>query len=292
MDSVRNPSDDESLADWFDGIGKATENEAPWKAFAKSISSHTAASTVGLLRQVRDADIDTALASANLSIGFKNALCQYLVPKGGKPYQFVKPEMHEARRKSANKQGVQGKYQKKFPSQQNRLTLGRELGDQLSTLQLPETLLASIKHSKEEQVAKPTSKKTTVQTKFKFKISGDRRERAPHLDWNSKVHANLQRSARRTAGGQKQAQHTRSEQACPPFRRDWRTRSPDHQRFAIGAKSPADNRRVAAAAPESDCAHRPSTVHPADEELRGVRGKPAFRPAWSKSCSQANSTAT
>jgi len=44
-------------------------------------------------------------------------------------------------------------------------------------------------------------------------------------------------------------------------------------------KSPALNRRVAAAAPTSDCAHRPSTVHTADHVRNGDRGRPALRQA-------------
>mmetsp|Transcript_18101 Transcript_18101/g.27236 ORF Transcript_18101/g.27236 Transcript_18101/m.27236 type:complete len:152 (-) Transcript_18101:441-896(-) len=57
-------------------------------------------------------------------------------------------------------------------------------------------------------------------------------------------------------------------------------------------KSPAVNRREAAAAPERDCAHRASTVHTADHVRNGERGRPAFRQAWSTSCNQPNSTAT
>ena len=80
MDAVYNPPNEISLRDWFEQIGEATGNEQCWATLRHSVVQVTAASNVFLLKKVRDADMDMAIANAKLSVGYKDTLCDYLTP--------------------------------------------------------------------------------------------------------------------------------------------------------------------------------------------------------------------
>ena len=112
MESLYNPPDTMPLSEFFESIAAMTNNETAWRSFYRSILSTTAASSVGLLKKIRDADIDTALNVNKLSIGYKYALKEYLVPHGRKPFVF---------NGESSASVTEGKtYSKKFESQLGR----------------------------------------------------------------------------------------------------------------------------------------------------------------------------
>lgn len=152
MDSIYNPEETKLTAEWFGEIGDATGNEQSWCSFRMGLMQSTAASTIGLLRKARDNDVDTGLMIAKLSIGYKEALCEYLTPKGSQPFSFTSPGGSCAARETSSRgcAPASAMSQKKFGSQKDRPPLGRELGpEMLGKLTLPEHLFQEIKHSKE-----------------------------------------------------------------------------------------------------------------------------------------------
>ena len=86
--STSNPDGTVALGAYFSSIGDVTDNKPAWMEFYKAILAVSAASSVSLLRQMRDADIETALSSCKLSLGYKRALCEYLVPRGKPHFVF------------------------------------------------------------------------------------------------------------------------------------------------------------------------------------------------------------
>ena len=150
MDAVYNPPNEISLRDWFEQIGEATGNEQCWATLRHSVVQVTAASNVFLLKKVRDADMDMAIANAKLSVGYKDALCDYLTPTGAAPFAFAVPVKAHNRVFDRSFAPASAMSKKKFASQADRPPLGRELGpDELSNLTFPEHLFQSVKHSKE-----------------------------------------------------------------------------------------------------------------------------------------------
>ena len=93
MEILHNPSETRPLEDWFRSIGIVTKNEAAWMKFYYSILAIAAATSVQLLRKMREPDIDLALANCELSNGYKHALCEFLVPRGKKPFAFCSPAL-------------------------------------------------------------------------------------------------------------------------------------------------------------------------------------------------------
>ena len=61
MDALRAPADDVLVADWLRDMGKAMQAEDKWVRFAEALIKDSAAVTIKLLRQLRDADVDKAL---------------------------------------------------------------------------------------------------------------------------------------------------------------------------------------------------------------------------------------
>ena len=162
MDDVFDPEDHVSTADWFSVIGTASSNELNWNTFRMNIVQCTAASSVGLLRKARDIDIDTAVTTAKLGVGYKDALCEYLTAKGSLPFVFRPPGDGAARATSTAYAPASALSQKKFDSQKNRPPLGRELGpDQLSKLEFPDNLFQTITCSK--QTAMPSRGKNSTE---------------------------------------------------------------------------------------------------------------------------------
>ena len=154
MDAVYDPPDDRSVLDWFAEIGEKSGNEAPWKVFGPAILATCAATDIGLLKTARDADVEAALNQSKLSIGYKNALCKYLVQQGSRrPWEFAVPKKSSETKVARDKD--KGLSQKRFESQRGRPPLGREIGHEaLQTLTLPDNLFQSIKSGK-ELVMKP-----------------------------------------------------------------------------------------------------------------------------------------
>ena len=152
MDSIYDPPDERSVLEWFDEIGERSGNEAPWKIFGPAILQTCAATDIGLLKAARDADVDSALNQSMLSIGYKNALCKYLVPQGSsRPWEFAVPKKDPKVARDKDK----GLSQKRFESQRARPPLGREIGPEaLQALTLPSNLFQTIKCGK-EVVMKP-----------------------------------------------------------------------------------------------------------------------------------------
>lgn len=140
MDSLYDPPDTLLLAEYFGAIGQMTNNVDAWTNFFRAVVSISAASSVGLLKRMRDADVDMALHAAHLSLGYKLALQEYLSPTGKPPFSFagaVQPLVTESKT-----------FAKKIESQKMRPTLGSELGaTELLTLELPAHLFDGIKYS-------------------------------------------------------------------------------------------------------------------------------------------------
>ena len=93
MEILHNPSETRPLEDWFWSIGIVTKNEGAWMKFYYAILAIAAATSVKLLRMMREPDIDLALANCELSNGYKHALCEFLVPRGKKPFAFCSPAL-------------------------------------------------------------------------------------------------------------------------------------------------------------------------------------------------------
>ena len=143
MEILHNPSDTEPVEDWFRSIGIVTKNEAAWMKFYYSILGIAAATSVQLLRKMREPDIDLALANCELSNGYKHALCEFLVPRGKKPFAFCSPAL-------AKPEGSKRMYLKKFNSQKARQSLGNELGvEELAKVRFPDNLFRGIVCGKE-----------------------------------------------------------------------------------------------------------------------------------------------
>ena len=150
MDAVYNPTNETSVRDWFEQIGEATGNEQCWATLRHSLVQVTAATNIFLLKKSRDADVDQAVANAKLSIGYKEALCDYLTPHGSAPFAFAVPVKTLKRASDKGFAPASAMSKKKYASQADRPPLGRELGpDELSNLTFPENLFKSVKHSKE-----------------------------------------------------------------------------------------------------------------------------------------------
>ena len=133
MDSIYNPDDSKLTADWFGEIGEATGCEQAWSAFRMGVVQCTAASTIGLLRKARDNDIDAGLNASKLSVGYKDALCEYLTAKSAPPFAFTSPIGTSVARETSNRGHAPSSAmsQKKFDSQRERPPLGRELGPEM-----------------------------------------------------------------------------------------------------------------------------------------------------------------
>ena len=153
MEDVYNPADETVTADYFDAIGSITGNEQSWTAFRMALITTTAAATIRLLKKLRDADINLALANAKLGVGYKDALCEYLTPRHAAPFQFILPPDHSGALAAGRRTGfapASAMSQKKFESQQQRPPLGRELGPgELSKIALPEHLFQKVKWSQQ-----------------------------------------------------------------------------------------------------------------------------------------------
>lgn len=143
MEALYGPHDDQLVSDWFESISNATGISVDcWTTFSQAISRVTAATTIGLLKQLREADVQSARLQAGLAEGYMNALTCYLVPKGVSPFSFVRATTERMKKLSSN--GAKPLYvKKKFESQQNRTSLGRELGmAALAALEIPDEVLA------------------------------------------------------------------------------------------------------------------------------------------------------
>lgn len=79
MESLHNPPDTMLLSEYFETIGALTHNVTGWMSFHRAIVMTTAASSVGLLKQMREADVDAALTLCKLSIGYKS-VCPFVSP--------------------------------------------------------------------------------------------------------------------------------------------------------------------------------------------------------------------
>ena len=80
--NLYNPSDTLSTGEFFKLIGEVTNNGPAWMNFHTAIMATAAASSIYLLKCMRDAEVDLALSSCKMSTGYKNALCEYLSPHG------------------------------------------------------------------------------------------------------------------------------------------------------------------------------------------------------------------
>ena len=142
-DSLYNPPDDADTFTWMVDVGRKSNNAQNWSAFSEHIIKVISADSVGLLRQARDWDVEQALSMAGLSDGYKKALCKYLVAKGRPPFKFLLAPttgMPDEAPEESKKL-----FRKKFPSQQERPTLGRELGLQkLAQLTFPPHLFDDV----------------------------------------------------------------------------------------------------------------------------------------------------
>ena len=161
MEDLYFPDDEVPTATWFNEIGEATGNEQPWNTFRKCLLQYTAASNIGLLRKARDADIDDALNSSKLGVGYKDALCEYLVRKGSPAFTFKSPMTGAVHKSKIERQTASAISTKKFASQQDRPPLGRELGPaKLAKLTFPPNIFQHIVCSKATEMC-PRGKNST-----------------------------------------------------------------------------------------------------------------------------------
>jgi hypothetical protein len=148
MEHLYNPLDTTPLCDYFELIGNHFSNSySSWMEFYAAIMSVSAASSIKLLKMMRSADVDLALAKCNLSLGYKHALCEYLTPLG-------KPEFVFAEVASTSEKATMKLCTKKHESQQQRMSLGNELGPiEVERLSFPPGLFHGINCSKQVPMA-------------------------------------------------------------------------------------------------------------------------------------------
>ena len=140
--TLYNPSDTLSTGEFFKTIGEVTNNEPAWMTFHTAIMATAAASSIYLLKCMRDAEVDLALSSCKMSTGYKNALCEYLSPHGKPPHTFVGVSTNSETKKKV--------HVKKFDSQRDRSSLGNEIGGEaLMKVTFPDGLFDGITCSRE-----------------------------------------------------------------------------------------------------------------------------------------------
>jgi hypothetical protein len=140
MEHIHNPSGTTPLREYFKAIADiSSNNHDKWLDFLDAIMLVSAATSINLLKKMRSADIDLALTTCNLSQGYKHALCEFLSERGGEPFVFP----GDASRRKEVKKKV---FKKKYESQQDRSSLGNELGvAEVAKIAFPPGLFHDIK---------------------------------------------------------------------------------------------------------------------------------------------------
>lgn len=147
MDALRAPADDVLVADWLRAMGKAMQAEDKWVRFAEALIKDSAAVNIGLLRQLRDADVDKALDKADCSNAYKNTVKNFIVPQDVK-FDFIHPANDAETTGFSSESDAKARGTKKWASQKDRPSMGRELGiNSVDKLKLPEHMFKNIKHS-------------------------------------------------------------------------------------------------------------------------------------------------
>ena len=147
MDALRAPADDVLVADWLRAMGKAMQAEDEWVRFAEALIKDSAAVNIGLLRQLRDADVDKALDKAECSNAYKNTVKNFIVPQDVK-FDFIHPANDAETTGFSSESDAKARGTKKWASQKDRPSMGRELGiNYVDKLKLPEHMFKNIKHS-------------------------------------------------------------------------------------------------------------------------------------------------